>query len=196
MNKNKAKLVFATNNSHKLEEVRRIVGDNFDILSLADIGCHDDIPENAPDLKGNALAKALWVKERYGYDCFADDTGLEVVALGGEPGVKTARYAGDNHDTQANMKLLLENMKGCNDRRACFRTVVALILDGREHFFEGRVDGTIAFAPEGEKGFGYDPVFIPEGFDTSFACLPPDIKNSVSHRGRAVTALMDYLNNL
>ncbi|MCH5219210.1 MAG: non-canonical purine NTP diphosphatase [Muribaculaceae bacterium] len=188
-------LVFATNNSHKLEEARRIIGDAFDIVSLADIGCDDDIPEDAPTLEGNAIAKARWIKQRYGYDCFADDTGLEVDALGGLPGVRTARYAGDAHDSGANMRLLLQNLKGCSNRKACFRTAVALILDDKEYCFEGRVDGLIAQQPEGSEGFGYDPVFVPDDFPSSFATLSPDVKNSISHRGRALAAMLDFLNS-
>lgn len=155
------KIVFATNNQHKLSELRQIVGDSAEILSLADIDCHDDIPETAPTLEGNALQKARWVKERYGYDCFADDTGLEVAALGGEPGVRSARYAGgEGHDSAANMELLLRNLRGCRDRKARFRTVIALILGSEETLFEGIVEGEILDTPAGCGGFGYDPVFL------------------------------------
>lgn len=188
------KLVFATNNAHKLSELRQIVGDKYEILSLADIDCHDDIPETAPTLEGNALQKARWVKERYGYDCFADDTGLEVDVLGGAPGVHSARYApGLGHDSAANTALLLKNMEGCQNRAARFRTVIALIRNGETHMFEGEVKGCILTAPQGEGGFGYDPVFMPEGWDKSFAEATPDEKNAVSHRGRATRALLDYL---
>lgn len=187
-------LVFATNNTHKLAELRQIAGGRYEILSLADIGCHDDIPETADTLEGNALLKARWVKERYGYDCFADDTGLEVDALGGAPGVRSARYApGDGHDSAANTALLLHNLEGETHRRARFRTAIALILGDREHLFEGIVDGDIATAPSGHGGFGYDPVFVPEGWTKSFAEATPDEKNAVSHRGRAVRALISFL---
>lgn len=188
------KIVFATNNAHKLAELRQIAGDRYEILSLADIDCHDDIPETAETLEGNALQKARWVKERYGYDCFADDTGLEVEALGGAPGVHSARYApGDGHDSAANTALLLKNMEGMENRSARFRTVIALINDGETRMFEGEVKGCILTAPRGEGGFGYDPVFMPEGWDKSFAEATPEEKNAVSHRGRATRALLDYL---
>lgn len=188
-------IVFATNNNHKLSELRRIVGDRFKILSLAEIGCHDDIPETADTLEGNALMKARYVKERYGYDCFADDTGLMVDALGGAPGVYSARYAGPGHDSAANMALLLENLRGVTDRNARFVTVIALILDGVEKTFTGKVEGEILTAPEGDGGFGYDPVFRPEGHDATFALMSPDDKNAISHRGRATALLVEYLNS-
>lgn len=190
-------LVFATNNAHKLNELRAIVGGRFNILSLADIGCHDDIPEDADTLEGNAMAKARWVKERYGYDCFADDTGLEVDALDGAPGVRSARYApGDGHDGAANMALLLRNLAGvpADRRTARFRTAIALLRDGgEEHLFEGIVEGRIIEEQRGEGGFGYDPVFVPEGWTETFAEASPERKNSVSHRGRATGALLDFL---
>lgn len=188
-------IVFATNNNHKLSELRRIVGDRFKILSLAEIGCHDDIPETADTLEGNALMKARYVKERYGYDCFADDTGLMVDALGGAPGVYSARYAGPGHDSAANMALLLENLRGVTDRKARFVTVIALILDGVEKTFTGKVEGEILTAPEGDGGFGYDPVFRTEGHDATFALMSPDDKNAISHRGRATALLVEYLNS-
>lgn len=188
-------IVFATNNNHKLSELRRIVGDRFKILSLAEIGCHDDIPETADTLEGNALMKARYVKERYGYDCFADDTGLMVDALGGAPGVYSARYAGPGHDSAANMALLLENLQGVTDRKARFVTVIALILGGVEKTFTGKVEGEILTAPEGDGGFGYDPVFRPEGHDATFALMSPDAKNAISHRGRATALLVEYLNS-
>lgn len=188
-------IVFATNNNHKLSELRRIVGDRFKILSLAEIGCHDDIPETADTLEGNALMKARYVKERYGYDCFADDTGLMVDALGGAPGVYSARYAGPGHDSAANMALLLENLRGVTDRKARFVTVIALILDGVEKTFTGKVEGEILTAPEGDGGFGYDPVFRPEGHNATFALMSPDDKNAISHRGRATALLVEYLNS-
>ena len=189
-------IVFATNNQHKLSELRRIVGDRFHILSLSDIRCHDDIPETSDTLAGNALQKARYVKEHYGYDCFADDTGLMVDALGGAPGVYSARYAGPGHDSVANMRLLLDNMQGVTDRSARFVTVIALILNGRELTFEGRVEGEILTAPQGGGGFGYDPVFLPQGSELSFAMMSADAKNDISHRGRATAALMEYLDTM
>ncbi|MDE5752164.1 MAG: non-canonical purine NTP diphosphatase [Duncaniella sp.] len=188
-------LVFATNNAHKLEELRRITGDKFTILSLSDIGCHEDIPETADTLEGNARQKARFVKEKYGYDCFADDTGLMVDALGGAPGVYSARYAGPGHDSRANMALLLANLEGETHRSARFVTCICLIKDGEEHIFEGRVEGEILTAPQGDAGFGYDPVFRPAESDRSFALMSADEKNAISHRGRATSALLDYLLN-
>ncbi len=188
------KLVFATNNAHKLSELRQIIGDRFELLSLGDIGCHDDIPETADTLEGNAILKARWVKDRYGYDCFADDTGLEVDALGGQPGVYSARFAGPGHDSKANMNKLLSMLDGEENRDARFRTVIALIKDGETHLFEGIVDGEITESPAGTDGFGYDPVFRPEGWKMTFAEATPDEKNAVSHRGRAVAKLIAYLN--
>ena len=189
-------IVFATNNQHKLAELRRIVGDRYRILSLADIGCHEDIPETADTLEGNALQKARYIREHYGYDCFADDTGLMVDALGGAPGVYSARYAGPGHDSAANMRLLLANMEGKSNRSARFVTVIALLLDGCEMTFEGRVEGEILTAPEGDGGFGYDPVFRPEGRTVSFAMMSADDKNAISHRGRATAKLIEYLDRL
>lgn len=192
------KIVFATNNSHKLEEIRQILGAGIEVLSLADIGCHDDIPETAPTLEGNAVMKARYVYDRYGTPCFADDTGLEVDALDGAPGVYSARYAGGKgHDSEANMSKLLHEMEGIQDRRARFRTVIALIerKDGLPvlHTFEGRIEGTISQERKGSSGFGYDPIFVPEGYERSFAELGSDIKNSISHRARAVARLAEYL---
>ena len=189
-------IVFATNNQHKLAELRRIVGDRYHILSLADIGCHEDIPETADTLEGNALQKARYIREHYGYDCCADDTGLMVDALGGAPGVYSARYAGPGHDSAANMRLLLANMEGKSNRSARFVTVIALLLDGCEITFEGRVEGEILTAPEGDGGFGYDPVFRPEGRTVSFAMMSADDKNAISHRGRATAKLIEYLDRL
>lgn len=189
-------IVFATNNQHKLSELRRIVGDRYRILSLAEIGCHEDIPETSDTLSGNALQKARYIREHYGYDCFADDTGLMVDALDGAPGVYSARYAGPGHDSAANMRLLLANMEGKTDRSARFVTVIALILDGRELTFEGRVEGEILTSPEGDGGFGYDPVFRPEGREVSFAMMSADDKNAISHRGRATARLIEYLDSL
>ncbi len=190
------KLVFATNNAHKLEEVRQILGDRFEVLSLSDINCHEDIPETGDTFQDNALQKARYVKEHYGYDCFADDTGLEVKALGGAPGVHSARYAGD-HDSEANMTKLLQELEKKQDRSAQFRTVVALILNGQEVLFEGIVTGKIATERHyGQSGFGYDPLFIPDGFTETFSQMSPESKNQVSHRGRAVRKLADYLKTL
>lgn len=193
MKKNVPSLVFATNNAHKLKELREIVGDRYNILSLSDINCHEDIPETADTLRGNAEMKARYVKDHYGYNCFADDTGLMVDALDGAPGVYSARYAGSGHDSQANMKLLLANMEQCSDRSAHFSTVIALIEGEQMHTFEGRVDGKILREPSGSEGFGYDPVFEPEGRGVSFAQMSAEEKNAISHRGRAVAKLMEYL---
>ncbi|GHV16788.1 non-canonical purine NTP pyrophosphatase [Bacteroidia bacterium] len=192
----KRKLVFATNNAHKLEEVREVVKDNFEILSLKDIGCNEDIEETGTTLIDNALIKVRYVKEKYGYDCFGDDTGLEVEALNGAPGVFSARYAGDGHDAKANMKKLLKELDGETNRKACFRTVIALILNGEEHLFEGRIDGDILTEEHGTAGFGYDPVFRPDGYTQTFAELGLDIKNEISHRALAVKKLCDFLSKL
>lgn len=189
-------IVFATNNPHKLREIREIMGDCWSVLSLAEIGCHEDIPETAATLQGNAEIKARYVRERYGYDCFADDTGLLVDALNGAPGVYSARYAGDGHDSEANMVLLLRNMKGQQDRKAHFSTVICLVMDGETKFFEGRVDGEITLERSGASGFGYDPVFRPEGENRTFAEMSDSEKNAVSHRGRATRKLIDYLSTL
>ena len=187
-------IVFATNNAHKLSEIRAILGQQMEILSLADIGCYDDIPETADTLEGNALIKARWVKERYGFDCFADDTGLEVEALGGVPGVHTARYAyPDRHDPVANTRKLLAELHDKDNRAARFRTVIALIQGTDEHLFEGIVEGHIATEEHGTEGFGYDPVFVPEGGEKTFAELGVEAKNCISHRARAVKKLADFL---
>ncbi|HAE24429.1 MAG TPA: non-canonical purine NTP pyrophosphatase [Prevotellaceae bacterium] len=187
------KIVFATNNSHKLAEIRAMLPQGIDVLSLADINCHVDIPETADTLEGNALQKAQFIYENYGYDCFADDTGLEVDALDGAPGVHTARYAGEQHDTEANTDKLLSELKEKNSRRARFRTIIALIEKGEVHLFEGVVDGEIATERRGADGFGYDPVFIPEDTGKTFAELGVSVKNKISHRARAVCKLMNYL---
>ena len=188
------RLVFATNNAHKLSEVRAMVGDTFEILSLEDLACHDDIPETADTLSGNALMKAEYIAEKYHVNCFADDTGLVVDALGGAPGVHTARYAfPDRHDPVANTKKLLAELQGQPDRRAAFITAIALIIDGQKHLFEGRVDGFIATEERGAEGFGYDPVFIPEDTGKTFAELGVDAKNKISHRARAIAKLCTFL---
>lgn len=201
------KLVFATNNAHKLSEVRQILGERFEVVGLKDIGCNEDIPENADTLQGNALEKARYVKQHYGYDCFADDTGLEVEALEGAPGVHTARYAelfgeGQTHDSDANMRVLLHNLENKTNRNARFRTVIALLLENGEgnapdaFEFEGIVEGTIARERRGKEGFGYDPIFVPKGYDESFAQLGIEVKNKISHRARAVAKLAEFLANL
>ncbi len=188
------KIVFATNNSHKLDELRAITGGRLEIVSLRDIGCNEDIAETSDTLQGNALQKARYVREHYGYDCFADDTGLMVDALGGEPGVYSARYAGEGHDSKANMAKLLKKMEGVEDRKARFVTVIALIMDGEEHLFSGCVEGEILKEPVGTGGFGYDPVFKPlESEAESFAVMTPEDKNAISHRGRATAALMKFI---
>ena len=203
------KIVFATNNKHKLEEIRSILGEGFEVLSLSDIGCHEDIPETSDTLEGNAMQKAQYVFDKYGYACFADDTGLEVEALGGEPGIYSARYAaldGDDsisHDSEANMTKLLRKLKGIENRKARFRTVIALInnaplpigeeMGERLQLFEGIVNGSIIKERRGGEGFGYDPIFQPEGYDKTFAELGNEVKNHISHRARAVQKLADYL---
>ena len=187
-------IIFASHNVHKVEEMRRICGPAFRILSLADMGCGTDIPEDGATLAENAEAKARWVYERYGTECFADDTGLEVAALDGAPGVHTARFAGPDCDPAANVALLLERLSGAADRSACFRTVIAHIAaDGTLTRFDGIARGTIACGRMGDAGFGYDPVFIPEGHTRSFAQMAPDEKNAISHRGRATAQLIDFL---
>lgn len=190
------KLVFATNNKHKLEEMRAILGGKVELLSLADIDCHDEIPETADTLEGNALIKARYIYDKYGCACFADDTGLEVDALGGEPGVYSARYAGENNDSEANMRKLLQNLTGKSERSAQFRTVIALIIEGEEFLFDGIVRGRISEERMGSAGFGYDPIFIPDGYEESFAQMGAEQKNAISHRSRAAAALNEYLNKL
>lgn len=187
------KIVFATNNAHKMEEVAAMLGGEYRLVTLRECGITEEIPENEPTIEGNALQKARYVHERTGADCFADDTGLEVDALGGAPGVHSARYATDGHDFEANMRLLLRNMEGKSDRRARFRTVIALILDGEEYVFEGVVEGRITEQPAGDHGFGYDPVFVPEGETETFAEMAPERKNAISHRGRAVRRFADFM---
>lgn len=190
-------IVFASNNAHKLRELREILGEGFEVLGLADIGCHDDIPETADTFEGNALLKAAYVKEHYGYDCFADDSGLEVDALGGAPGIYSARYAGPGHDGNANNARLLRELDGATDRRARFRTAIALLTgDNAPVFFDGSVEGTILTERRGEGGFGYDPLFLPDGMTKTFAEATPDEKNAISHRGRAVRKLAAYLESL
>ncbi|MBO4786803.1 MAG: non-canonical purine NTP diphosphatase [Prevotella sp.] len=198
------KIVFATNNKNKLSEIREILGSSFEVMSLADIGCHEDIPETGDTLLDNAIQKSRYVFEKYGYDCFADDTGLEVDALDGEPGVHSARYAeGTDHDSNANMDKLLRKLGDETHRTARFRTVISLLQkqesgDGAGegsvlHIFEGKVEGSIIYEKRGDEGFGYDPIFMPEGYDKTFAELGLDVKNQISHRARAVKKLADYL---
>ena len=192
--KKKMKIVFATNNLNKLSEVRKILGNKFEVMSLSDIGCHDDIPEKGQTLKDNALIKAQWIYDKYHVNCFADDTGLEVDALGGAPGVYSARYAGgEGHDSQANMKKLLTELQGKDNRKARFRTVIALIIDGKVNTFEGIVNGEIIRERRGGEGFGYDPIFQPEGYNQTFAEMGTNIKNTISHRARAVAKLAKFL---
>lgn len=192
--KDRPVLVFATNNLHKLEEAREKAGDRIEIKSLAEIGCHDDIPETADTLEGNALIKARWVKEKYGYDCFADDTGLMVDALDGAPGVYSARFAGPKCDADDNMNLLLKKLEGEIDRKAHFSTVIALCEGDDTRIFHGRVDGTISEERIGADGFGYDPIFVADETGKSFAEMTQHDKNRISHRGRALSELMNYLN--
>lgn len=187
------KLIFATNNAHKLDEVRAIVGSSLEIITLREAGITEDIPEEEPTIEGNALAKARYVWAKTGCDCFADDTGLEVDALGGEPGVRSARYATDAHDFAANRAKLLREMEGKSERSARFRTVVALIEGGEERCFEGIVEGSITTSEIGEGGFGYDCLFQPVGYSLTFAELAPEEKNAISHRGRAVAKLAKWL---
>ena len=199
------KIVFATNNQHKLQEIRDILGSDFEVVSLKEIGCDVDIPETGSTLEENALQKAQYVYEHYHLSCFADDTGLEVEALDGAPGVHSARYAeGTDHDSEANMAKLLHELDGKANRKARFRTVICLIEKQdvcpcgctsikRVHQFEGIVNGSIATEKHGTEGFGYDPIFVPEGYDQSFAELGEEIKNGISHRARAVKKLVEYL---
>ena len=187
------KLVFATNNAHKLAEVRSILEPQFKIISLEDLNCTDDIPETAQTLDGNALLKATWIHTKFGIDCFADDTGLEVDALGGEPGVYSARYAGEENNSYNNMSKVLTLLGDDTNRKARFRTVIALIQDKKNHFFEGRIEGDISLIPRGDSGFGYDPIFVPKGYLLSFAQLSAEEKNQISHRALALHKLMDFL---
>ena len=187
------KLVFATNNTHKLTEVRAILEPEYTIISLAELNCTDEIPETADTLEGNALLKAKYISDKFGVNCFADDTGLEIEALGGEPGVYSARYAGEEHDAEKNMNKVLDLMQNVQNRNACFRTVIALIQSNEIRYFDGRIDGTIASKRLGNNGFGYDPIFIPDGYTMSFAELGSEEKNKISHRALAVNKLTEYL---
>ena len=187
------KLVFATNNAHKLAEARAILEPHFTIISLSDLNCTDDIPETAETLEGNALQKASYIHDKFGLDCFADDTGLEVEELGDEPGVYSARYAGEDHDSYNNMCKVLSLLGNNMNRKASFRTVIALILDEKTTFFEGKIEGDIALLPRGESGFGYDPIFVPKGYLISFAQLSAEEKNRISHRALALNKLIEFL---
>jgi XTP/dITP diphosphohydrolase len=187
-------LVFATNNQHKVEEVQNKLKGLCKIHTLKEFGCTDDIPEDHDTLEGNASQKSHYLYNKYGCDCFSDDTGLEVEALNGEPGVYSARYAGEGKDSEANMLKLLKNLEGKENRKAQFRTVISLILDGKEYLFEGVVKGKILTEKHGKEGFGYDPIFMPDGYNRSFAELTMEEKNAISHRGHAVEKLFDFLN--
>jgi XTP/dITP diphosphohydrolase len=189
----KLQLVFATNNKNKLKEARAILKDKVDVVSLADIQCFDDIDETASTLEGNALIKARYIYEHYHQNCFSDDTGLEIPALSGEPGVYSARYAGEDKDSNANMQKVLDKLKDKDNRSAQFRTVIALIIDGKEYSFEGIVKGEITKEKHGNSGFGYDPIFRPEESSLTFAEMPLDEKNKISHRGRALEKLNEFL---
>ncbi|MGL5937774.1 MAG: non-canonical purine NTP diphosphatase [Phocaeicola sp.] len=193
----KERLVVATNNAHKLEEIKAILGDNIDLLSLKDINCDVDIPETANTLEGNAILKAEYIYQNYGLNCFADDTGLEVEVLNGAPGVYSARYAqSEGNNAEANMEKLLKELAGKSNRKAQFRTVICLIRDGKQFLFEGIVKGEIVKQKEGVAGFGYDPLFVPEGYSETFAQLGSEVKNSISHRGEAVRKLCEYLKTI
>ena len=195
-NNDMKELVFATNNPHKLKEIRDIIGNRFRIMSLADIGCYEEITENAPTIEGNASLKSWYVWNKYRKDCFADDTGLEIKALGGKPGVKSARYAGEDCNPENNIRKILQELENVNDRNARFRTVISLIIKGREARFEGTAEGTILNEKRGKDGFGYDPVFLPAGYLQSFAEMSPEEKNKISHRARATHKLIDHLMRL
>ncbi|MFW6289426.1 MAG: non-canonical purine NTP diphosphatase [Mariniphaga sp.] len=189
-------LVFATNNRHKVEELQAILGKKIKLLSLADIGCNEEIPEEQPTLEGNARQKAFFIYDKFGYSCFADDTGLEIEAIGGEPGVYSARYAGEEKNSQANMDKVLHKLQKINNRKARFRTVISLVMNGSERQFEGTVEGEITREKKGGSGFGYDPIFLPAGYDRTFAQMDMDEKNKISHRARAVQKLVDYLHHI
>jgi XTP/dITP diphosphohydrolase len=187
------KLVFATNNPNKIIEIQQLIGNQIELLSLESIGCFEEIPETADTIEENAILKANYVTQKYGYNCFADDTGLEVMALNGEPGVFSARYAGEQKDSIANMDKLLKKMNGISNRKAQFKTVIALNLKGEQELFTGIASGSIAITKTGLNGFGYDPIFIPDGYKNSFASLTPEIKNKISHRAKAIQQLIDFL---
>lgn len=187
------KLVFATNNSNKIKEIKNLIGDSIELLSLKDINCLEDIPETSDTIAGNALQKVQYVFDKYGYNCFADDTGLEISALNGEPGIYSARYAGPQRDANDNMDKVLNGLKGEENRAAHFKTVIALIIDGKETLFEGIAEGEITEQKSGEEGFGYDPIFKPAGYNVTFSEMSLAAKNKISHRGKAVRKLVDFL---
>lgn len=187
------KLVFASNNKNKIKEIQHLLPNTIELLSLEAIGCHEEIPETADTIEGNAILKANYVTQKYGYDCFADDTGLEVEALNGAPGVYSARYAGIQRNAEDNMNLLLENLKNQDNRTAQFKTVIALNINGKQQLFTGIAKGEITLEKSGNQGFGYDPVFQPEGYQETFADLDLEIKNQISHRGKATQLLISYL---
>ncbi len=189
------KIVFATNNTNKIREIKQIIGGKFQILTLEDVGCFEDIPENQNTLVGNALQKARYIYDKYKINSFADDTGLEVDCLNGMPGVYSARYAGEEQNSEKNIQKLLNELGDTSERTAKFRTIIALVLEDKDYFFEGVIEGTIAGEPKGENGFGYDPVFIPRGFDETFAEMPPEIKNKISHRLLVLEKLTGFLKN-
>lgn len=188
------KLVFATNNKHKTQEVLALLNNKFKICTLEEIGFREEIPEEAATLEENARQKAYFIYKKYGLNCFADDTGLEIEALGGAPGVYSARYAGEEKDSNANIEKVLSQLNGEKNRKAAFRTFIILILDGKEYVFEGKVTGTILQETKGVSGFGYDPVFVPDGYNETFAEMPLDLKNKISHRGLAIKKLVTFLN--
>lgn len=192
----KRKLVFATNNLHKLEEISAIIGNNIELLSLKDINCDVDIPETADTIEGNALLKAEYIHKNYGLDCFADDTGLEVEVLNGEPGVYSARYAGEERNPVNNMQKLLDNLKNKTSRKAQFKTVIALIINNETHTFQGIIEGEIIKEKKGNSGFGYDPIFQPAGYKQTFAELGNEIKNKISHRALAVNKLTEFIKSI
>ena len=187
------KLVFATNNKNKVKEIKQLLDNSIEILSLEDIGCTEDIPETADNIEGNAIQKAEYVFNKYGLNCFADDTGLEIEALNGEPGVYSARYAGEQKNAEDNMNKVLEKLEGINNRTAQFKTVIALIIDGKTKCFEGIAKGEMTTKKSGDEGFGYDPIFKPNGYDITFSEMDLDLKNKISHRARATFKLIDYL---
>jgi len=188
------KIIFATNNKHKMSEVSAILYSDIELLSLKDIQCFEEIPETHNTIEGNALQKARFIYDKYGIDCFADDTGLMVESLKGAPGVYSARYAGEDCNSENNIQKLLVELKSINNRKACFKTVAALILDGKEYLFEGIISGSILKEKHGSEGFGYDPVFLPDGYDLSFAQMEMELKNKISHRALAMNKLSDFLN--
>lgn len=190
------KLIFATHNPNKLKEIQSLLPESIELLSLIDIGCSEEIPETSDTIEGNALQKARYVKENFGYDCFADDTGLEVEALNGAPGVYSARYAGEQKNDDANIEKLLSKLEQESNRSAQFKTVIALIWNGKEMLFEGICKGQIGLKKKGNNGFGYDPIFIPAGYDETFAEITLDEKNKIGHRGKAVRKLVDFLNTV